>query len=303
VTRDTPARGDSTVTGDTPVTAALVRRLLHDQRPDLADLAVRHVADGWDNAVFRIGDRLAARLPRRRTDVVGNDLEWLPRLADRFTVPVPAAAFVGRPGRGYPFPWSIVPWFEGDLVACSPVAERRTLVADLAGFLGELHRPAPADAPVNGVRGVPLATRDRAMRERFATGLLPDVGRLRRVWQESLAAPVWSRAPLWVHGDLHPANLLARDGRLAAVIDFGDLTSGDPATDLATAWLTFDAASRAAFRDAVGPDDGTWRRARGWALLMATAIHVAPQSDAALRDVASHALRELAREDEPHRRG
>ncbi|ARC57222.1 hypothetical protein AS850_09055 [Frondihabitans sp. 762G35] len=285
------------VPDDREVTVALVRSLLDEQRPDLARLDVRHVADGWDNAVFRLGDRLAARLPRRSTDIVGNDVAWLPRLAGRFTVPVPAAVFVGRPGRGYPWPWSIVPWFEGDLVALSPVAERATLVADLAVFLRELHVPAPADAPVNAVRGVPLATRGEAMRARFATGLLPDAARLRRVWQESLATPGWTGAPLWIHGDLHPANLLGLDGRLAAVIDFGDLTSGDPATDLATAWLTFDPESRAALRDALGPDDDTWRRARGWAVVMAAAIHVSPQSDATLRGVSTHALGEIARDD------
>lgn len=262
-----------TPAADIDVDEALVRRLLRAERPDLAALPVRLVANGWDNAVFRLGDRLAVRVPRRlvAADLVRHEQEALPAIARRTTVAVPAPIHAGAPGPDLPFPWSIVPWFAGRTVAEEPVADQRRLADDLAAFLRSLHVPDPA-APVNPVRGVQLRDRAADLEARFADPHLALPAGLRPVWAAALAAPGWAGPPIRLHGDLHPGNLVAREGRLAAVIDFGDTTCGDPATDAATAWLTFDAGGRERFRAALRPDRATWDRARGWAAVMGSAL-------------------------------
>ncbi|MFE6964973.1 aminoglycoside phosphotransferase family protein [Agromyces sp. NPDC057679] len=270
------------------VDAELVARLIETQHPEFAG-PLEFVANGWDNAMYRLeagGAVYGVRLPRRRiaSPLVEHEQRWLPALAVRLPVAVPAPIRAGRPAPelGYDAPWSIVPWFDGVNAAGRSPAERAQLGPVLAAFVDALHTPAPADAPHNPYRGVPLAARDASVRERFARGSLDGVlgartARLHEVWEDALAAPVWTGAPTWLHGDLHPGNLvLEASGALAAVIDFGDLTAGDPATDLATAWLTFDAAGRAAFvrelerRRPV--DAATWRRARGWAVVWGSAV-------------------------------
>jgi aminoglycoside phosphotransferase (APT) family kinase protein len=274
------------------VTVDLVRALLHEQHPDLADRPLRVVSSGWDNVILRLGDELAVRVPRRglAAQLVLHEQRWLPELADRLGVAIPVPVRAGRPGAGFPWPWSVVPWFEGRLGAAVPRADRGGLVEPLAEVVARLHVPAPPDAPENPFRGVPLVGRDVVLRERLASGLVPHAARALSVWEEALAAPAPTGPPVWLHGDLHPANLLLTDdGGLAAVLDFGDLTAGDPATDLATAWLTFDEAGARAFRDRVtrltGTDDATWTRARGWALVMASAYLAHSDDDAAFADL------------------
>ncbi|WP_298457023.1 aminoglycoside phosphotransferase family protein [uncultured Cellulomonas sp.] len=261
------------------VTGDLVRDLLRDQHPDLAGLPLRVAASGWDNAVLRLGDDLAVRVPRRAAaaELVRHEQRWLPVLAPALAVPVPVPVRVGAPSGRYPWAWSVVPWFTGRPATTVPPAARGGLVAPLGRVLVALGVPAPAGAPHNPVRGVPLATRDDAVRDRLASGHVPDADRVLDLWREAVSVPRWAGPPVWVHGDLHPGNLLLTpDGGLAAVLDFGDLTAGDPATDLATAWLTFDADGRRRLRRqvtaATGVDDATWARARGWALCMASAL-------------------------------
>jgi len=277
---------------DVFIDADLVRHVLRQQHPDL-DGELTLVASGWDNAIYRLGDDLAVRLPRRRiaADLVRNEQRWLPLLAAALPVAVPAPVRAGVPSDGFPWPWSVTPWLTGAVVAGVPVASRRALAEALAAFLNALHVPAPSDAPANPVRGVPLSTRSAAMAERFATGRVPMD--LRPLWDELVAVPGWSGPPLWVHGDPHPGNLLAGPaGGLAAVLDFGDLTAGDPATDLAAAWLVFDAPARAAFRAALGPrvDEDTWQRARGWALNIGAALAADTTGTPEMAAIAVHTL-------------
>jgi aminoglycoside phosphotransferase (APT) family kinase protein len=285
------------VDADIAVDAALARRLVREQHPDL-DAPLEPAAMGWDNAIYRLGADLAVRLPRRRVaaELVHHEQRWLPRLAARLPVPIPAPVRAGAPAEGFPWPWSITPWLPGRVVAGLPVGPRAAFAGQLAAFLTALHTPAPADAPANPVRGVPLRTRAAAMAERFAGGRVP--ADLRGLWEELAAVPDWAGPPLWVHGDPHPGNLLAGPGgRLAAVLDFGDLTAGDPATDLAAAWLVFDAPARAAFRaalgDGPGTDEHTWQRARGWALAMGAAIAADATGTAQMAAVAEHTLRQV----------
>jgi aminoglycoside phosphotransferase (APT) family kinase protein len=255
----------------------LVRRLLVAQFPDLleGDPEIRPVAFGWDNVIVRLGDDLVVRLPRRQqaAELVVHEQRWLAQLAPALPLPVPAPVRCGVPGEGYPWPWTVCPWLEGAIAATTPPDDQAEAAGALAGFLAALHRPAPADAPVNPYRGGPLAERDPFVRERAAAldGALCDATEVVPRWEAALAAPPHGGPPVWLHGDLHPANLLVAGGRLSAVIDFGDLTAGDPATDLAVAWMLFDASERSLLRRLTGADDATWRRARGWAIHLSLA--------------------------------
>lgn len=262
------------------VTAELVQVLLEAQHPDLAGLSLRRTAEGWDNVMFRLGADLAVRLPRRQMAAVliEHEQRWLPQLGPRLPIPAPIPVRVGAPGPGYPWAWSVCPWLPGvDIEHAAPhdwddTAER------LAAFLTVLHRPAPRDAPVNPYRGVPLPARAAA----FVQGLdaladqTLDRRRLGGLWEDALGVAPWSGPPLWLHGDLHPLNILVDCGGVSAVIDWGDLTAGDPASDLAVAWMLFPPALRERFRAAYAPggrdDDDLWARARGWAIALGVAL-------------------------------
>lgn len=257
------------------VTVELVRALLADQHPDLADLPLRLVANGWDNVALRLGDGLVVRLPRRElaAPLVLHEQRWLPELASSLPLPIPAPVRVGHPSAAYPWAWSIVPWFAGRSALTDPPFDPSAAARALGGFLAALHRPAPADAPPNPYRGIPLADRDeltRAWIDQLPDHL--DVPRVRECWGAHVALPPWEGPPLWLHGDLHPHNVVVHEGRVAAVIDFGDITSGDPATDLGIAWMLLPPDARPALRAAAGiTDDATWARGRGWALALGLA--------------------------------
>ena len=289
----------TTPPAEVDVTPDLVRRLLEDQHPSLAGETIELVAAGWDNAIYRLGSDLLVRLPRRAlsSQLVLNEQRWLPGIAGRVSVDVPVPLRTGLPTAFYPWPWSVTPWFPGDTVAHLPRSERTGLAEPLAAFLLALGEPAPDDAPANPWRGVPLAERDNSVRERLTSGLVPEADAATRLWDRALRQPAWAGPPLWLHGDMHPANLLTTDGGLQAVIDFGDLTAGDPATDLAAAWLVFDATGRGRFRTTVDSgrptDEATWLRAEGWALCLATALLTASDDSPMHRRIGEETLAEL----------
>jgi len=268
----------------------LVGMLLREQHPDLADLPLTWAGTGWDNALWRVGDHLAVRFPVRAiaAPLVEHEQRWLPVLAPRLPVDVPTPVRVGVPSASYPWAWSVVPWFDAVPAHHTPVAGRSAWATRLAEVFVALHRPAPDDAPVNPYRGVPL--RQQPLVDRLERLALPDADRILERWRDLATAPAWDGQALWLHGDPHPANLLVHDGRLRAVIDFGDVTSGDPASDLSTAWLTFDADGRAAFRDRLAPDDATWRRAQAWALHMAVALQMHPVDHPTLAEIGRHGI-------------
>jgi len=260
------------------VSAAVVRTLVREQRPDLAGRSLVRVANGWDNATFRLGDDLAVRLPRRDEAVplIRHEQRYLPAIAARSPVAVPVPVHAGWPTSDFPWPWSIVQWVPGAPATDVGMADRRPAADGLAAFLRSLHVPAEPGVPVNPVRGVPLLDRDAAVRERLRDReRYPQAARLIAMWAEASSAETWGGPPMMLHGDLHPGNiLLAADGSLAGVIDFGDVGAGDPAVDLAVGWLMFDAGTRQRFIGAFGPsvDGDTWTRARGWALVLSTAM-------------------------------
>ncbi len=248
----------------------LIRKLLRGQHPDLAERPLRIVANGWDNVLARLGEDLVVRLPRRAlaATLIQHEQRWLPRLAPRLPLPVPVPLRVGTPAEGFRWRWSVCPWFEGANAAATAPADLDAAADLLAAFLLALHRPAPADAPANPFRGVRLSARDGLVQS-YLESLASDVDQraAHRTWDEACALPAYDGPPVWIHGDLHPANLVVRAGAVAAVVDFGDVTAGDPATDLAVAWMLFPAPVRARFRAALGDvDDDTWHRAAGNAL-------------------------------------
>jgi aminoglycoside phosphotransferase (APT) family kinase protein len=260
------------------VSDTAVQRLVREQRPDLGDRLLVRVANGWDNATFRLGDGLAVRLPRRAEAVplILHEQRYLPDIARRSPVAVPVPVHAGQPTSDFPWLWSIVRWVPGAAAADVGPADRGRAAEGLADFLLALHVPAEAGVPVNPFRGVPLADRDSAVVERLGDReRYPQAAGLRAVWAQARAAKAWAGPAMMLHGDLHPGNiLLANDGSLAGIIDFGDVGAGDPAVDLAVAWLMFDAGARRRFMGAFGPavDGDTWRRARGWALVLSTAM-------------------------------
>jgi aminoglycoside phosphotransferase (APT) family kinase protein len=255
------------------IDVALVRRLVAAQFPRWADLPVRPVAvGGWDNRTFHLGEDMTVRLPSGPGYALQVDKEhrWLPVLARRLPLDVPAPLALGTPGEGYPFPWSVYRWIEGATAYRSRVDDLTAFATTLAGFVTALQHVDPTDGPPAGphsaFRGAPLATYDGETRRAIVKlGDRIPTDTVTAIWETALRA-TWSGPPVWFHGDIAFGNLLVRDGRLAAVIDFGCCGVGDPACDVVIAWTFLSGPSRTAFRAALDLDSATWARGRGWAL-------------------------------------
>jgi aminoglycoside phosphotransferase (APT) family kinase protein len=249
----------------------LVSTLLAEQHPDLAHLSIRALDAGWDNALFRLGDQLAVRLPRRAiaAPLVVHEQRWLPRLAGHFSLPVPVPIRIGVPSKIYPWHWSVVPWLAGSTADQTP--PQPTEARSFAIFLRSLHVQAPSDAPINPFRGVALQQRAAAVQERMQriaskTNMISP--QIERVWQTAIQASI-DVPPTWIHGDLHPRNVLVERGEITGIIDWGDITAGDRATDLASTWMLFtDADARDAVLETYDElSEATLQRALGWAVL------------------------------------
>ncbi|MGN9810267.1 aminoglycoside phosphotransferase family protein [Micromonospora sp. BQ11] len=255
------------------IDAALVRRLVARQFPRWAHLPVRPVAyGGWDNRTFHLGADMSVRLPSAAGYAlqVVKERRWLPILAPHLPLPVPTPLAAGVPDEDYPWPWSVHRWIDGDTAAVGHVGDLTAFAGTLAGFLTALRTVdatgGPGAGPHSAGRGGPLSTyADDTRRAADALGDRIPTDRVLRIWDAALDAR-WTGAPVWFHGDVAPGNLLVRDGRLAAVIDFGCCGVGDPACDTVIAWTFLDRPARAAFRAALDVDDATWARGRGWAL-------------------------------------
>jgi len=251
----------------------LVERLVAAQFPQWAGLPVRRVPSaGTDNAMFRLGEDMAVRLPRLAAVAhqVEKEQRWLPRLAPGLPLPVPAPLGTGEPGEGFPLPWSVYGWLEGENPGAGVELDLRDAAVALGRFVAAMREVGvdAAEGPPS-FRGRPVSERDADVRTAIATlgaaGVV-DAAAATTAWDEVLTAPAWDGPPVWTHGDLLPGNLLVHRGRLSAVIDFGGLGVGDPACDLIPAWALLTADTRELFREVSGADDATWARARGWAL-------------------------------------
>ncbi|WP_236076135.1 aminoglycoside phosphotransferase family protein [Streptomyces coffeae] len=283
--------------GEPDIDASLVNRAIAAQFPQWAGLPVEPVGSvGTSNAMYRLGADMVVRFPR--TAGVANDVDkehaWLPRLAPSLPVAVPVPLVKGKPTEGYPWPWSVYHWLDGENPAPGHLADPGLLAKDLAEFVTALHGIDPASGPLS-YRGEPLEARDASTRSAIAElrGIV-DAEAATAVWDAALKAPVWAGSPVWIHADLQPGNLLVAQGRLSAVIDFGCMGLGDPAVDLIVAWYVLPACVRDAFRDAVGADDATWARGRGWALSIALPeLTYYRDTNPVMAAIARHVIHEL----------
>jgi aminoglycoside phosphotransferase (APT) family kinase protein len=256
-------------TDELEIDERLVRRLLGEQFLEWADLPIRRIErSGTVNAIFRLGDELSVRLPRREgpTQPGSKELDWLPKLAPLLPVEIPVPVAQGRPSGDYPWFWEIHGWVDGETLQVEEIDESQA-AHDLAALVAALQQVSPAGAPRG--RGIPLAERDKELRTwlpRFDSDPAVEAE-----WQRALAAPPWDGPPIWHHCDLDARNWLVRDGRVSGVIDWGAMGVGDPACDVMVAWKLHSPAARDVFREALPTDDATWERARGWALSQAVA--------------------------------
>ena len=259
---------------DTEITASLIRHLLRDQHADLADLPLREVEGGWGNQMWRLGDELAVRFQRMDTDFDHQlkERRWLPLLAPRLPLPIPIPVRNGAPSERFPRIWTVMTWVPGLPLDHASITRSEHAADALAGFLRALHVAAPADAPIDSVRGGhPKDLVDGFedfLRSVDAGAIGSAASTIRAIWEDAVAAPAWTGPKVWVHGDLHPANVMVADGTLVGVVDFGDLFAGDPAVDIAAAWLLLPmGAAERFFAVYAVADDATIRRARGLAVL------------------------------------
>jgi aminoglycoside phosphotransferase (APT) family kinase protein len=262
------------------IDTALVRQLLRAQQPQWADLPLARVrSSGTDNAIFRLGRDMAVRIPRIHwaVDAIEKERRWLPVLAPDLPLAVSVPLAEGEPGEGYPWPWSVYSWLDGDDAFDCPPSDLSQAAKDVAGFVFALRAIDPTGGPTPrpGNRGTSLLSLDEPMREVItAAADLIDARAVTATWRRALRAPEWDRPPVWFHGDIASGNLLVQGGRIRAVIDFGVLGVGDPACDLIVAWEMFDADSRQTLRAELDVDDASWGRGRGWAL--STAMFALP---------------------------
>jgi aminoglycoside phosphotransferase (APT) family kinase protein len=258
---------------------ALVQQLVASQFPEWGNLPVRRVQPGgWDNVTFRLGDRMAVRLPSAAEYVpqIEKQHAWLPKLAPSLPLRIPEFLALGSPGDRYPWAWSITTWLAGGAATRERLVAPEEFARDLAEFLNALEgieaRGGPLPGPHNFHRGGSLHIYDEEARR--AIEILKheiDAKRAYDLWTNALGT-TWCREPVWLHGDITCGNVLLNHGRLSAVIDFGMLGVGDPACDLAIAWTFLERRDRESFREALAVDDDTWTRGRAWALWKATIV-------------------------------
>ncbi|MGW2061640.1 aminoglycoside phosphotransferase family protein [Streptomyces sp. NPDC001937] len=253
----------------------LVRRLLRAQFPQWADLPITRLASGGTvNAIYRLGEDLTVRLPLRAggAEAITMEARLLPRLAPLLPLPIPEVVATGAPGEGYPFIWAVHRWLEGRNPVEGHLAEPELVAHDLAEFAVAIRKIDLPDGPP-AHRGKPLMAEDQEMRAAIEalrrTDEPFDADEITAAWDEALAAPMWTGPACWTHSDLMPSNLLLAGDHVSAIIDFGTVGMGEPATDLIPAWNLLPAPVRRVYREAADVDDATWARSRGWALSMA----------------------------------
>ena len=260
--------------GEIPIDAALVKRLLTEQFPTLAQLPITLIrSTGTVNAIFRLGEEFCVRLPRSAAWAGSIDHEWiwLPKLAPHLSLRIPKPFAKGDPVSWYPCPWAVYHWIPGSTYHDSLLIDERQAVNDLVHFILELRKIEIPGAPLGGRPPLTELATETFDAIESSRGVI-DREAATAAWARSLASAPWDGNPVWIHGDLLVSNLLVQNGRLCAVIDFGGAGIGDPAADVVPAWSVFSSVGRGIFRESLEVDDQTWTRARGYALHQALMI-------------------------------
>ncbi len=257
------------------ITKELVTKLIAEQFPQYVHLAISPVAQGGhDNRTFHLGSEYSVRLPSAQgyERQVQKEQTWLPKIAPHLPLPISQPIALGVPSDDYPWKWSIYRWLEGESANCLTLSEAalETIAVQLAHFLSEFHKFDAEGAPVPGLhnwwRAAHTSIYDEETRDLIdKLRAYIDADKAKDLWQKAIDSK-WHREPVWVHGDVASGNLLVKDNRLAAVIDFGCMGIGDPACDLTIAWTFFKGNSRERFKATIALDEHTWERARGWAM-------------------------------------
>jgi len=261
------------------IDANLARNLIAQQFPQWKELPIQPVQQsGWDNRSFRLGDQMLIRLPSAAQYALQVEKEhyWLPRLAPSLPLSIPTPLALGQATSEYPWPWSIYNWLPGESASLTGITDLNAFAKELAQFLLALQKIDATKGPSPGIhnfyRGGALANYDEEFRQamqRLENGM--NITPIRSIWESALASQ-WQLSPVWVHGDISIGNLLVKNGQLSAVIDFGQLVTGDPACDLAIAWTLFKDESRQIFQSTLSLDNDTWLRGCAWALWKALII-------------------------------
>ena len=282
------------------ITADVVAALVAAQFPQWRAYPVRAVpSHGTVNALFRLGEEIVLRFPLQpnpgtmaRAALLAEQ-DNARRIAAHVSLAVPEPVALGEPGEGYGGPWAAYRWIPGETASGQRIGDADVFARDLAKFVRAVHGLDTGGRGWDGrSRGGPLRTRDDGVRHALAESThLTDTARLTQVWAGCLKAAAHDGADVWIHADLMPGNLLVRDGRLVAVIDLAAVGVGDPAVDLMPAWNLLPAGARATYRDALGVDDATWERGRGWAIVQAiVALPYYVDSNPVMADTARHTL-------------
>ncbi len=250
----------------------LVSKLINSQFPEWSNLNIKPVEkSGNDNRTFHLGNCMSVRLPSDEAYVpqVEKEQKWLPILAKQLSTPISEPLAKGLPSEDYPYPWSVNKWLDGETLTLENIEDLNQFANELGGFLVNLQSIDATDGPLAGehnfYRGGDIVIYDEACRDAINNTNTFNKHLLKEIWELALASK-WANAPVWVHGDLAPGNLLIKNGEMFAVIDFGILGVGDPSCDATMAWTFFDESSRKVFQKALNFDEETWNRARGWAL-------------------------------------
>lgn len=257
---------------------------------------------GTDNVIYRLGENMVVRLPRIASAAAQVDKEhqWLLKLAPHLTINIPVPLGKGMPNEKFPWSWVVYQWLEGNDAIVEPITDLKQTAVQLAHFITALQKIDPSNSPISQ-RGHPLAVNDQETRAALNSlhGII-NVDAATRAWEVALNAPEWNCPPVWIHGDLHPGNLLVKQGRLSAIIDFGITGIGDPACDMMVAWTLLSAKTRNIFRASVQVDDATWARGRGWALTFGlVALPYYQKTNPVLADIARRTINEVLADKDP----
>ena len=261
------------------ITPALARNLIAGQFPEYAHLPITSVEkQGHDNRTYRLGNDMLIRMPTAESYAlkVPKEQALLPQLAPHLTVHIPVPIQMGVPSKEYPYLFSLYKWLEGKSLNLLVLDESslEQLAFDLGKFLKELQSIKSVDGPPPGQhnwwRGDHPSVYDKGTREQIAKlSSLIEEDKALNLWERACKTK-WNNLPVWIHGDFAVGNILLKEGRLSAIIDFGGMGLGDPACDLVIAWTFLKGKARHIFIKEMQLDEETWLRAKAWALWKAT---------------------------------